>query len=340
MPSPIVFFCRCRPQGSDAIGIARATNRAFIGYPAWRKGKFELDHSFRSAIVDLGIAQQDDDVLASGLSGAWRRQIALNRNLVREAGIGSIVLLPRPAQGRVYAGRTLGFELVDEPPWGEQYLSLREKQGLDITPRGSHLADVVQGWKVEQWHSIPFPGIPTWIRASLFGRSTIGRIKPIRLPGLELDPLFELDRIIKNPAQLCPPKTLDLEEIAKRLVTYVGPNTFEHLVVALLQLEQPDEIWNHVGGSGDGGVDGIGTNHDGKVVGLLQCKWRYDGSILDFENSDETPPNIKRYIASLLHPVDVAGVRTTIFLDRSCIARLVLKHAENLPWAKSMQIGH
>ena len=341
MPAPIVFFCRCRPQNSDAIEIALETNRVFIGYPAWRKGKFELDHSFHSAIVNLGATQQDNDVVAAELSVSWRRQIAVNRNLVREAGNGSIVLLPRPARGLVYAGRTVGFELVDEPPWGERYLSLRKEQGLEVKPRGSHLADVVQGWKVEKWHSVPFPAIPVWIRASLFGRSTIGRIKPIRLPGLELDPLVELDRVIKNPARVWPPRTSDVEEIAKRLVTYIGPNSFEHLVVALLQLERPEEMWSHIAGSGDGGVDGIGANRDGRVVGLLQCKWRYDGSKLDFENStEETDPNIKRYVASLLHPADLAEVRSTILLDRLSIARLVLKHVDKLPWAQSMQIGH
>ena len=45
----------------------------------------------------------------------------------------------------------------------------------------------------------------------------------------------------------------DLVEVERRLADFVGPSTFEHLCVALLQLEHPDEIWEHVGGSGDGG---------------------------------------------------------------------------------------
>jgi hypothetical protein len=136
--------------------------------------------------------------------------------------------------------------------------------------------------------------------------------------------------IIEHLERICPPKTL---------VTDIGPSSFEHLVVALLQLERPDEIWSHAGGSGDGGVDGLGTNRDGHVVGLLQCKWLSDGAELLFEHRDaETDPNIRLFVATLVHP-KLSEARGTILLDRSKIRRLLLKHADSLPWAKLMQIG-
>jgi hypothetical protein len=336
---PIVFFCRCRPQDSDAIDIVLDTRRVFIGYAAWREGKFEQDHSFRSAIIDLSSTDQDGSALDPQIKSNYRRQISLNRNLVREATNGSIVLVPRPARGFVYAGRTLGFELVDNPSWGDEYLSLRRKQGLPVEPRGSHLSDVVQGWRIDGWRQIPFPAIPAWVRGSLLGRSTVGRIKPIQLGKLQLDPFPMLDHIIEHPERICPPKTSDHSEIEKRLVTDIGPSSFEHLVVALLQLERPEEIWSHVGGSGDGGVDGIGTNMEGNVVGLLQCKWLYDGRELPFETDTEIDPAIKRFVATLIHPTDLSEARGTILLNRSTIASLLLKHAGSLPWAKSMQIS-
>ena len=323
MPRPIVFYCRSRPQESDAIDIALDTNRVFIGYPAWRDGKYEQDHSFRSAIVDLSSIDQDGDALDAQLGKDWRRQISLNRNLVREADNDSIVLVPRPVRGFVYAGRTLGFELVDNPSWGDAYLSLRSKQGKEVEPRGSHLADVVQGWRIDKWQQIPFTAIPAWIRGSLLGRSTIGRIKPIHLSGLNLDPLAELDRLIKHPERICPPATSDHEEIERRLVTNIGPSSFEHLVVALLQLERPEEIWIHLGGSGDGGIDGLGTNHNGHVVGCLQCKWRYDGGELPFEGDIKVDPSIKRFVATLVHPINLSEARATILWNRSTIARLL-----------------
>lgn len=286
MSKPIVFFCRCRPQDSDAIDIVLEAKRAFIGYPAWRKGKYEQEDSFRSAIVDLSEVGQDKNALDRRIR-EWRRQISLNRNLVRDVSDGSILLVPRPGRGFVYAGRTVGFELVDTPPWGSAYLSLRRKQGLVDSPCGAHLADVVQGWRVDHWRPVPFPAIPAWIRASLLGRSTVGRISPIHLLDLELDPFIELDRIIEHPETIFRSNTSDHKEIERRLVTDIGPSAFEHLIVALLQLERPEEVWRHVGGSGDGGVDGLGANRTGNVVGLLQCKWRHDGGELAFENESQ-----------------------------------------------------
>ena len=145
MPHQIVFFCRSRPQGCDAIDIVLDRKRAFIGYPAWREGRYLQEHSFRSAMVDLSAIDQDSSTLASQLDSVYRRLIAVHRNIVRDAGDGSIVLVPRPARGLVYAGRTLGFELVDNPSWGETYLSLRSKQGKEVEPRGSHLQQVYAG---------------------------------------------------------------------------------------------------------------------------------------------------------------------------------------------------
>ena len=135
------------------------------------------------------------------------------------------------------------------------------------------------------------------------------------------------------------PETSDLNEIEERLVTDIGPGTFEHLVVALLQLERPNEVWMHVGGSGDGGVDGVGADREGRVVGLLQCKWRFDGSELPFEEGAKLGDGITRFVACLIHPSGLTAARGSILLDRSKIAELLLKHADRLPWAKSMQVG-
>src|SRR5206468_2830698 len=124
-----------------------------IGYPAWRPGKFQQEHDSRDAILDLGSADHDDEPTDSEIRG-WQRQISAYRRLVREAGEGAIVLVPRPARGVVYAGRIVGFELVNDPPWGTEYLELRQAQGLEIDPRGSHLGDVVQGWRVDTWRLV------------------------------------------------------------------------------------------------------------------------------------------------------------------------------------------
>ncbi len=271
MSKPIVFFSRCRPQKADLIDIVLKNNRAFIGWPAW-VADYKIGQ-LRECIADLACSDSKWESLVPHFD-EYRRHYTQNRNLVKKVVPGSLVLVPRPNLGLVYAGRVQGsFELINNPPWAAEYLRLRKEQGLEVDHEGSHVADVVQCWQVDRFRPIPFPVIPAWIRASLFGRSTYGEIKPIG--ELELDPYNILDRLIENPSSVTRPWTRNIFEIEQRLLSDIGPSTFEHLCVALLQLEHPDEIWAHVGGSGDGGVDGVGADQFGNVTSLLQCKWRY-----------------------------------------------------------------
>ncbi len=339
MTTPIVFFCRCRPQECDAIELVLEEKYVFIGYPAYRPDKLHQDRDFHDAIIDLSSPDQDQEAMDPSLSKSYRRQISANRRLVREVGSGAIVLVSRPSRGIVYAGRVLGFEFVNNPPWGEKYLALRRQQGKPIDPLCGYLADVVQGWRVDCWREIPHPAIPAWIRGSLFGRSTLGRIARLHLNEVQLDPFKVLDQLMEHPEKICPPKTVEPREIEERLVSDIGPQTFEHLIVALLQLERPAEIWTHVGGSGDGGVDGVGADRNGRVAGLLQCKWRYDGSELPFEGDTQVGDGIARFVATLIHPAGLAAARGITLLDRPKIAELMVKHADRLPWAKPMQVG-
>ena len=84
MNSPIAFFCRCRPQESDAINIVLEQKRVFIGYAAWRPGKYLQDHDFCEAILDLSSPDQDQEPLDRQIGPAYQRQISANRRLVRE----------------------------------------------------------------------------------------------------------------------------------------------------------------------------------------------------------------------------------------------------------------
>jgi len=185
--------------------------------------------------------------------------------------------------GVVFAGRVQGnFELVDDPPWAQDYLDLRTAQGLsnEDHPDRSHVGDVVQCWRVDHFRPVPLPAIPAWIRRSLFGQSTYGIIHPPA--GLDFKPFAALDGLIDQPGKVVQDWTLDITEVERRLLAEVMPLPFEHLCVALLQLEYPDQVWAHVGGSGDGGVNGIGADAHGTVTSLLQCKSSYWGGELDF----------------------------------------------------------
>jgi hypothetical protein len=329
---PIVFFSRCRPQDADPIDIVVRERRVFIGWPAWRTGVEPRRGCLREAIVDFWCPDAEWAKLYAGF-GRERRHYQQNRNFARTITPGALALVPRPGLGVVYAGRVIsGFEVLDDPPWADEYLKIRRGQGLDADDEFSHLGDVAQCCMVDHFRALPFPLIPAWIRRSLLGRSTYGRVGP--LPEFGLDPYDRLDTLLDCPGHAVRGWTSDLAEVERRLIDAVGPNSLEHLCVALLQLECPEDVWMHVGGSGDGGVDGIGADQCGTAVGILQTKWAYWGGNL-FTDVTGT----RRILAALLHPRNVQVQNGVEFWSRSHIASLVIKHAARLPLAVSLRIG-
>ncbi len=337
MGEQIVFFSRCRPQNADAIDLVLREQRVFIGWPAWRPGKKLRKGHLRDAVVDLASCSDEEwsRLCADRRFGeGCRRQFTQNRNFVRSVGIGSIALVPRPERGYVYVGRVeASLELFDDPPWGGQYLQFREECGLPTDGEIYHLADVAQCWKVDHFRKIPFSAIPAWIRRSFFGRSTYGRIP--NLDELNLSSYEWMDRLLDSKVRVRDGWTQAIREAETRLISQISPNAFEHLCVALLQLENPTETWIHVGGSGDGGVDGIGLDKDVQLTGRLQCKWAYSGTY-EPPIGKSVP---KQILASLIHRQDVQPPKDYEFWSRRRIAELVIKHADRLPVAISLHIG-
>ena len=245
-------------------------------------------------------------------------------------------MVPRPIRGVIYCGRVISkFELVDDPPWYERYMRLR---GDEDDETRWHAADIAQCWRIDEFQPIPIPRIPAWIRRSLFGRSTYGVIHPNSMLG---DPYDAISSILLTDKFEVRTWTLDVPTIERRLLTYLTPSTFEHLVVSLLQLEHPNEVWTQVGGSGDGGIDGVGASQDGQVTGLLQCKWQYWG-----EDPFPTDPSwragdnpFRRYLAALRYPDEGLVHPHLELLNRPKIAQLVAKHHHRLPEALSLRIG-
>ena len=329
--SKTVFFSRNKPQDSDAVDICRKYNRTFIGYPALKKGYSNLSVD----MIDLGLEcdkfekerkKLDDSCKSRG----YQSKISGNWNLVHEIKPGCITLIPRPERGLVYAGRVEKFFFDGDPAWAKDYLELRKKQGLEICNCISHVADVAQGWKVDRWRKVPFSFFPAWIRKSFFNPGMTGRIHPLEFFG---DPHDVLDQLIDNFQQPSLDWTMNISEIEQRLVSNIGPNEFEHLVVDLLQLEQPDRIWHHVGGSGDGGVDGMGLGSNGDLCAILQCKWN--------GGSSKKPEHChgEYYFASLLVEQPHTDDSSVHIWNRRKIAELVKKYAQRLPRTLSMRIG-
>jgi hypothetical protein len=305
--------------------------RAFIGYPAWREGVEPRQGQLREAVVDFYVPDADWRALRPKLENP--KMSSQTRNFAMNVKVGDIMLVPRPSRGVVFAGRVIRpFEVLDDPPWGDEYLRLREAQGLDTSNMFSHLADIAQCCEVAEFRPLPFTTVPAWVRRSLLGRSTFGRLHT--LPVLDLNAYTSLSALLDRPWRAARPWTSDPVEVERRLADFIGPGTFEHLCVALLQLEHPDEVWEHVGGSGDGGVDGVAAlaTDPSRMVGVLQCKWAYWGGPIAIAKP-RSGANPRQILASLLHPDNLAPVDGVELWTRQRVAALVLKHAATLPIA-------
>lgn len=347
-PKPIVFFSRCKPWGVDALDVALEAKRIFFGHCMRVKDAAYNPNNLKACIVDVTCGEEEWK-RHHAESGSKKKQFNQNRNFVGKIARKSIALIPRPSKGVVYCGFVEGaFELIDNPPaetklyktWADTWEKGREANNKLPTAEEAWIAgEIAQTWKVDEFRPIPAARIPVWIRRSLFGRSTYGTVKP----QFDLDPYKTMTEILDEQFSFEPKSwTKDPDEIKHRLITDFTPNAFEHLVVALLQLEHPEEMWTHVGGSGDGGADGMGNDSSGKTVGLLQCKWVYRGEKIEFSDAWEDGKKSRRcdYLASIHHDDDVKAPGDPVFfLTKEKIAELLIKHATRLPQAIALRVG-
>ena len=337
---PIAFYCRARPQQCDAFSVFREARRVFIGWPLHRGGKAGYDpQALRTCLVAPTVPEEEWQAV-----GGRNRNHSRNRNFVFEVeaarGSGAIVLIPRPQEGAAHLARIAGpFEIVDAPPWSKSYLRLRREQGLPADDASNcHIADVAQGWPVDEYRRIELSHVPGWLRRSMLGRATYGLL-PAHPLDHEVSAYEVLDQLIVGPDAPDMEWTLEIEKIKRRLVEVLSPNAFEHLVVSLLQLEHPDEVWQHTGGPGDGGVDGFGANETGNVVGLVQAKLyaRSAPAMRPFVSGGQ---EIRRYAAVLLPPNPEDPDDGTILLDLDWIACKVKTCWRRLPLALSIRVGN
>ena len=117
----------------------------------------------------------------------------------------------------------------------------------------------------------------------------------------------------------------------------LNPYSLENLVVSLLQLKHPDELWRHTGGLGDGGIDGVETNREGGTVGLLQVKFSADWAP-EFRSSPGTG-HIRRYVAVLLPESPPWPDDGAVHLTLDWIARKVQEDWKRIPLALTVRVG-
>ena len=267
------------------------------------------------------------------------RNHARNRNFIREVNDacqdGAIVLIPRPSDGVGHLARISGpFDIVNSPRWAKEYMELRMAQRCYLDDEANHhIADVAQGWPVESYREVDLSRIPGWLRRSTLGRSTYSVFRnphPLDRTVTAYHVLMEFYDGKPAPVQAW---TLDVGEIKRRLVEDLTPTSFEHLVVSLLQLEHPTEVWQHTGGPGDGGIDGIGSNQEGDTVGLAQAKF------LAQAGPEFARVGVRCYGAVLLPQNPIPPNDGTVLLDLDWVARAVRRHWQRLPQALAMRVG-
>lgn len=324
----VVFYVKCRPRGHDLWALAKAHRKVFIGYPAWKPGiANDVPRSeWPNTLQDISSRDFAKSMIRDK---AWTSHISANRNLSLRIGKGSIVLVPRPADGVCHVGRVEGpFEIASAPTYVDAAMGFKNsdyKTELDLW------GDVAQTWPVESWVCVPFAFLPGWTRYRLLSQNMIGEIK-------HPDAFSVMEKLLANPA-IRPgdlSRTDDPPKVLARMLYSLTPTSFEHLSVDLLQLEFPAEHWLHVGGSGDGGVDGIGFGQSGEVLGSVQCKWALPGKPI--AKPPLAGPGIRHYITSLsAQRWQHAPVYATMLYGTD-IARMLIKHSEEVPVARTLGV--
>ena len=220
------------------------------------------------------------------------------------------------------------------PPFHNLTFGSEVRDGWRCT-HGRDVADVAQGWPVDEYFRIDLSSLPGWLRRTTMGLSAVKTLPPHPLGGA-VTAYAVLDRILNGEAMVPMEWTLELAEIKRRLVDVLNPYSFENLVVSLLQLEYPDEIWRHSGGPGDDGIDGIGSDRAGATIGLLQVKFSADWAP-EFGTTSGNE-HVRRYVAVLLPESPSWPDDGAVHLDLDWIARRVQEHWERLPLALTVRV--
>lgn len=322
MTVPICLLVRNKPCKIDAFEIAKRHSCAFVGYSAIREQKLRETLSVLERVLPFDAPEAEWCALGNVSARTQRHRNYLNKLAIDQ----SVLVMPRMVEGKLYLGRYRGYEIHRQPIWLQEFRDMcADYPDISEESRDSSICHV---FKVDRWRAVPFTGVPAWIRKSVFGQDGIQQISDVG----SLSALDELTRLLTEQPQTQWTPTTDAAEVKNRMLNLLSPSAFEHLMVSLLQLEQPDVRWVHVGGSGDGGVDGLGVQN-GETNAILQCKWQYDGRPVKAETS-----GVQLYIATLFGERQTESPSHIKFFGSDEVAELVLKHAERLPFALTLGV--
>lgn len=338
----IAFFCRAKPQGADILDICIENQRCFIGYPLYKNNVKKDPRNLKTCIVDPSNSS-DQEWYAQLKHVSRTNEFNKNRNFIRRVSLGSICVIPRPEQGLVYISKIEGpFEICDNKAWYETYMSQRislhnKNKKIDVTDIVSHSADVSQSWRTGKYKEVSLARVPGWIRKSMFGQSTYGVFSDHPLSHDNRKAFTVLKELYDSSTGKTLKPTTDINEIKSRLTDNLNANSFEHLVVSLLQHKFPEEIWHQTGGPGDGGIDGFGCDDRGQMTGLMQAKY-FSNSVPNIDKLGKSR-NIRRYAAVLLSDITLQSTERIEVLDLDWVANQLREYRESIPLAITLRIG-
>lgn len=172
------YFMRCNPQDCDIIDLVYRHGRTFVGYPAWKTDDHRDCLDFGGACLDISLPASEWDSYRFDADSNYRRGISTNRRFALEIAPGSVVVIPRREQGVWHIATIAGrFEFVRQPPWADEYLALRRRNGLSTADERSHIGDVVYTWPNNAPRPVPYSHVPEWLSRSLRRPVQIGAIK-------------------------------------------------------------------------------------------------------------------------------------------------------------------
>ena len=289
-----ILFVKGRSHSKlDLLSAFNRLGRITLGYVAWNEeavGDFSDEKITGKALSELFFlpseAEKQDKLFKCKPKGA-RDTIKQNANL--QSKTSGFVIIPRPKQGMFYVGKINGafqkFEdecyVFDEKECKQidELVKLEGQQNqkqvrLDLN------AALIQGWPLEEiggegfLRPVRLYETPAMLRKIMAARRSHGHVN------IDKDALPRFNKWLKDVFENKPrdvPKT-QLEQLQFDLTT----TSFEHVCVELLSCRDPNIKWMHVGGAGDGGIDGAGFNN-GQLVRVLQCKYESNAKLKTLE---------------------------------------------------------
>lgn len=290
-----VIYYKSRPtfsgQKIDLLRMSQIHNKFFMPYPLWKSGNISPGLDYPSDICN-GTSRNRGVALdpGGGQSSVSKTAVTVTKliNEVDSTKEKKWAIIPRLETGTVWIAPIVTCYQV----WSKNskwIISSPFPTNPNPISKYIYDADIAQGWDVGTWKAVWFSQLPRWFSKQLLSRTSVGKINPLgAYPSVLPSPESVAAAAYNAPAGSCQalpvapnPSPPEFSKILSRLVERLSPTLLEILCVELLTITTA-LCWQHVGGAGDGGVDGIGyhpTKPDAPPQ-LLQVKWQYGGTDL------------------------------------------------------------